>query len=99
MSLGLIYLIVLAVSVVCGFLSLNRPDSKITMIAGAVMVAACIYATIKYSWFHILGFVGVTLVGLNVFSFFKLMGQRRAEEKERIDKIFAVDDDKDEKEE
>ncbi len=93
MTLGLIYLIVLVVAILCGFLGRNKPNSKLTIIAGVVMIAACVYASIEYTWFHVLGFVGITIVGLNAFGAIELIKKSNDEKKEREDKIFNIDDD------
>lgn len=92
MSLGVVYLIVLVVSVVCGFAGIKSPNSKTNILAGAVMLAGVAYAGVKYSWFHLLGLVGITLVGLNMFNAIALIRSNRMEEKERIDKIFSFDE-------
>lgn len=93
MTLGLVYLIVLVVAVLCGFLGKDKPNSKLTIVAGVVMIAACVYASIEYTWFHILGFVGITLIGLNIFGAIEMIKKSNAEQKAREDKIFNVDDD------
>ncbi|MBQ0078332.1 MAG: hypothetical protein KBS66_00375 [Eubacterium sp.] len=93
MSLGLVYLIVAVVAVGCSFIDRNKAKSNLSMVAAIVMIAAVAYAGINYSWFHLLGLVGITLIGLNVFSFLAMMQKQKAEEKDRIDRIFNVDDD------
>ena len=96
MSLSLIYLVVFAVSVICGFAGVNKPNSKLNMVACLVMIAGCVGATYYYSWFHILGLVGITLVGLNIFNAISIYKTSRAREKERFDELFRVDDDEEE---
>lgn len=95
MSLGLVYLIVAVVSVGCGFIDRNKAKSNLSMVAAIVMIAGIAYAGINYSWFHILGLVGITIVGINIFTFLAARQKQMAEEQERIDKIFNLDEDDD----
>ncbi|MDO4393399.1 MAG: hypothetical protein Q4C80_03200 [Bacillota bacterium] len=96
MSISILYFVVFAVAVICGFAGINKPNSKLNIVACLVMIAGCIYAAYKYSWFHILGLVGITLIGINIFTAINLYKQRKESEKARIDELFKVDDDDEE---
>ena len=92
MSLGIVYLIVGAVALVCGFIDRNKAKSNLSMVAAFVMLAGIVYAGMNYSWFHLLGLVGITIILMNIFTFMARYSEQKSEEKERIDKIFDVDD-------
>ena len=96
MSLGLVYLIVAVVAVGCGFIDRKKAKSNLSMVAAVVMLAGVAYAGINYSWFHLLGLVGITLIGMNLFTFLENSRKRREEEQKRVDAIFNVEDEDEE---
>lgn len=99
MSLGIVYLIVGAVALVCGFIDRNKAKSNLSMVAAIVMLAGIVYAGMNYSWFHLLGLVGITIILLNVFTFATRYKEQKKEEEARIDTIFNIGDEDDREDE
>lgn len=93
MGMGLIYLVVTACALICGFLGRKSPNRWLSLLVIAVCVAGCAYASYKYTAFHILGLAGVTILGMNLFNALGIIKQNQATRKEEIDRIFATEED------
>ncbi len=96
MGMGIIYLVVTACAVICGFLGRKHPNRTLSLFVVFVCVAGCAYAAYKYTAFHILGLVGVTIIGMNLFNALEVLRQNQAIKKDEIDRIFATEEDTEE---